>query len=239
MTLDLRGNRITYFGHSAFSLTTPSGQIALIDPWITSSPVCPEALKNPSRVDAILLTHAHSDHLGDTLALAKKHRPRIVAIFETCLWIESKGFEEETRPMSKGGSQTVGDFHITMTHAFHSNSISDGDQRIYAGEPAGLIVRLPGGFTLYHAGDTALFGDMKLIGELYRPDLVCLPIGDLYTMGPREAAYAVRLLGARHVVPIHYATFPFLRGTAAEFRGELRDQPAVQIHELKPGDSLG
>jgi len=237
--LDTKGNRLTYFGHSTFSLTTPSGKVALIDPWVMGNPVCPATLKKLSRLDVIFLTHAHSDHLGDLLALAKQHKPQIVAIFETCLWIESKGFAELTRPMGKGGTQKVGDFEVTMTHAFHSNSINDGGTRIYGGEPAGLVIRMPGDFTLYHAGDTALFGDMKLIAELYKPDLACLPIGDLYTMGPREAACAVRLLGVKHVVPMHYATFPFLTGTADAFRDEVRDIAEVEVHALKPGEHLG
>jgi L-ascorbate metabolism protein UlaG (beta-lactamase superfamily) len=236
--LNTKGNRITYFGHSTFSLTTPSGQVALIDPWVMTNPWCPEGQKKVTRLDAIFLTHGHTDHLGDLLALAKRYRPKIVAMFETCLWIESKGFVQETCPMGKGGTQKIGDFEVTMTHAFHSNSIDDQGVRHYGGEPAGYIIRMPGGFTGYHAGDTALFGDMKLIGELYKPDLAMLPIGDRFTMGPREAAYAIRLLGVKHVIPMHYATFSFLTGTAEAFRKETKKIKGLKIHEMKPGEHL-
>ena len=236
--LNTKGNRITYLGHSTFALTSASGQVALIDPWVTTNPFCPEALKKVDRLDAIFLTHGHTDHMGDLLALAKQHRPKIVASFETCLWIESKGFEEETCPMGKGGSQKIGDFELTMMHAFHSNSIDDQGVRIYGGEPAGYVIRMPGGFTLYHAGDTALFGDMKLIGELYKPQLAMLPIGDLFTMGPKEAAYAIRLLGAKHVIPMHYGTFSFLTGTAEALRKETKAIKGLKIYALKPGEKL-
>jgi len=165
-------------------------------------------------------------------------QPKIAAIFETCLWVESKGFEQETCPMGKGGLQKIGDFEITMTHAFHSNSIDDNGVRHYGGKPAGYIVHMPGGFKVYHAGDTALFGDMKLIGELYKPDLAMLPIGGRFTMGPREAAYAIRLLGVSHVVPMHYATSPFLTGTEVELRKETKKIKGLKIRALKPREKL-
>ena len=237
--LDTKGNRVTYFGHSTFSLTTPSGQVALIDPWVMTNPKCPENLKKVSKLDAIFLSHAHEDHLGDLLALAKQHKPQIVAMYETCVWIQGKGFGKETRPMGKGGTQRIGDFEVTMTHAFHSNSIDDNGVRVYAGEPAGLVIRMPGGFSVYHAGDTALFSDMKLIGELYKPDLALLPIGDHFTMGPREAAHAIRFLGVKHVLPMHYATFPVLTGRPEQLQEHAKDIGGLQIHALKPGEALG
>lgn len=237
--LDLRGNRLTYFGHSTFSVRTPSGQVALIDPWLRGNPRCPEPLKKMEKLDVILVTHGHGDHCGDLVELGKRHKPTIVAIYETCIWLGTQGLEDQTRPMNKGGTQKAGDFEITMVNAFHSSLILDDGKIIYAGEAAGYVVRLPGGFTLYHAGDTAVFGDMKLIGDLYKPELACLPIGDLFTMGPREAACAIRLLGVKHVVPMHYATFPPLTGTVEELRRETRDIAGLEIHEMKPGESHG
>jgi len=235
--LNTQGNKITWLGHSAFEITTASGAVTLIDPWTVGNPACPAALKTLPRVDVILLTHSHSDHFGDLFSIAHAHQPHIVAIYETCLWLESKGVGN-LLPMGKGGTQKTGEIEVTMVNAHHSNSIMDGDKLVYGGEPAGYIARFPAGFTLYHAGDTCVFGDMKLIGELYRPDVACLPIGDIFTRGPRGAAHVIKLLGVRHVIPMHYATFPMLTGTPEALRAAARDVPGLEIHVLKPGESI-
>jgi L-ascorbate metabolism protein UlaG (beta-lactamase superfamily) len=232
------GNKITWLGHSTFLLTTASGNTLLIDPWLASNPACPAAFHKLAHVDAIAVTHGHSDHIGDLLATAREHQPDVVSIFEIYLWLESKGIKK-LHPMGKGGTQKVGEFEFTLVDARHSNSIVDDGKVIYGGEPAGYVLRLPGGLTIYHAGDTALFGDMKLIGEIYKPDLALLPIGDHFTMGPREAAHAIRLLGVKHVIPMHYNTFPALTGTPQALREHAKDIAGLEIRALKPGESLG
>lgn len=236
--LNLRGNRITWLGHATFRITTPSGKVLLIDPWVMGNPACPETEKRPARIDILLITHGHFDHIADAVALAREHKPQVVAIYETCAWLESKGVGN-TLPMNKGGTQKVGECEVTMVHAVHSCGLLDEGKIVYGGEACGYVVRLPGGLTLYHAGDTAVFGDMKLIGELYKPEVVCLPIGDLFTMGPREAALAIRLLGARQVIPMHYGTFPPLIGTPAALQELTRDIDGLEIHALQPGQTLG
>jgi len=236
--LQTRGNKLTWLGHSAFQITTPGGKVIVIDPWILSNPVTPEPLKKFERIDFMLISHGHSDHIADAVELANKFKPQIAAIFETCAWLQSKGVQN-THPMNKGGTQKLGELEITMVNALHSGGIDDGGAVVYGGDPCGYVVRLPGGFTVYHAGDTAVFGDMKIIGELYAPDVALLPIGDLFTMGPREAALAVRLLNVRHVIPMHYGTFPVLTGRPEMLREHTRDVPSLEIHALKPGESIG
>lgn len=236
--LQTRGHKLTWLGHATFRITTASGQVILIDPWIASNPASPDSVKKVDKIDFLLITHPHFDHIADAVELARKHKPRVIAIHETCAWLGSKGVEN-TSPMNIGGTQKAGEMDVTMVGAVHSSGIQDGDRVIYGGDPAGFVIRLPGGFSIYHAGDTAVFGDMKLIGELYSPDLALLPIGDFYTMGPREAALAVRLLGVHHVVPMHFGTFPVLTGTPAKFREFARDISGLEIHEMKPGETIG
>jgi L-ascorbate metabolism protein UlaG (beta-lactamase superfamily) len=240
----LHDTKITYLGHSTILIETPGGKRILIDPWTTGNPTCPDEFKSPENLgalDMILVTHAHGDHISDLALVATAHpNAHIVAIYDLGAYISLYVPEATERflGMNKGGTQNLAGIGITMTHAFHSSSFTDkSGNLVYAGEPAGYILELEDGFTLYAAGDTALFGDMALIKELYHPDLAFLPIGDHFTMGPKEAACAVRLLGVTHVVPIHYATFPVLTGTPEALREHLGDL-AVTIHALESGGAL-
>jgi L-ascorbate metabolism protein UlaG (beta-lactamase superfamily) len=236
--LQTRGNKLTWLGHATFRIDTPTGKVILVDPWIQTNPMCPEAHKKLEHVDTMLITHGHFDHIADAVDLGKEFKPQIVGIYELCGWLESKGVPN-TSAMNKGGTQKVGEIEVTMVNAVHSCGIKDGDEVVYGGEACGYIIRLPGGFTVYHPGDTALFGDMKLIGELYAPDVALLPIGDHYTMGPREAAMAIRFLNVRHVIPMHFGTFPVLTGRPEQVRQLTQDISGLEIHTLRPGESIG
>ncbi|MFZ3217370.1 MAG: metal-dependent hydrolase [Candidatus Acidiferrales bacterium] len=236
--LHTRGNKLTWLGHAAFRIDTPSGQVILVDPWIQTNPLCPEPNKKLDRVDLMFVTHGHFDHIADAVEIGKKFKPQTVGIYELCAWLESKGVAG-TSAMNKGGTQKVGEVEVTMVDAVHSCGILDGDHIVYGGEACGYVLRLPGGLTLYHAGDTALFSDMKLIAELYAPDVALLPIGGHYTMGPREVAMAIRFLNVRHVIPMHFGTFPPLVGRPDHVRQLTKDISGLEIHELRPGESIG
>lgn len=235
----MSGTRIAWLGHSTVLLEAASGFRVLLEPFVHSNPRCPEEFKRVDRLDVIAASHAHFDHVGDAPALWRQARPTaIVAGVEVAHWMRQQGIDPAVVvEMNKGGTVRVGEAAITMTTANHSSSWVDGDVLRYGGEPAGLIVRFDDGFTAYHAGDTNVFGDMALIGELYSPDLVMLPVGDHYTMGPREAAKAVELLGARRVLPIHWGTFPVLTGTPAALRHECGSRGLdVEVLEVRPGE---
>jgi L-ascorbate metabolism protein UlaG (beta-lactamase superfamily) len=237
-----RETEIIYLGHSTILIKTPRGKRLLIDPWTSGNPACPAQYKDPGalgKLDIILATHIHNDHVGDLESIVRANPDAsVVGIFEACNWMKMKG-ADNIRPMSKGGTQTVDGIQITMTQAIHSSSFTEEDGSIvYGGEPAGYILALENGFTMYAAGDTGVFGDMAILHELYHPELAFLPIGDLFTMGPVQAAYAAKLLQIRHLVPIHYATFPALTGTPEALAESCAGLADLQIHALKPGDTL-
>ena len=230
--------KFTYLGHATVRCDLPSGEVMLIDPWVGQNPACPDEHKELERLDAMLITHAHFDHIADAVELARRHEPQIVVgCFEVCHWLESKGVKN-TSAMNLGGCQKVLGQSVSMVRADHSCGITDGDEILYGGAAAGYVVRLEAGYTFYHAGDTALFSDMQLIAEIYRPEMAFLPIGDLFTMGPDQAARACRYLGVRRVIPIHWGTFPLLTGTPERLGEHLASLGiACEMRKLQPGES--
>lgn len=227
----------TYYGHSTVRCDLPDGQVMLIDPWVQGNPRCPQNLHEFDRIDAILITHAHGDHLGDAVQLAKKYKPKqVVATYELCCWLESQGVEN-CSGMNLGGTQEVLGTRVTQVIAHHTSSLElGGDKPIYGGVATGFVVCLKNGYGFYHAGDTALFSDMQLIAELYRPRLAFLPIGDFFTMDPRQAALACKFLEVREVVPIHWGTFPQLTGRPEHLHKELASLGVnCEVVTLEPG----
>ena len=226
---------ITWFGHATFLLVSPGGRRIVFDPWITGNPKSPESAKQIGALDLILITHGHNDHTGDAVALGRSSGARTVAPFELAEWLGGKGLQNVTG-MNPGGTLNALGLSITMVQAIHSSSVEDDGHVVYTGVATGYVVKFENGLTIYYAGDTSIFGDMRLIGELYKPAIAFLPIGDSYTMGPEQAAKASELLGVKQIVPMHYGTFPALTGTPARLR-ELVGPRGVQVLELKPGET--
>ncbi len=235
---DFQGAAITWLGHATVLIQTPKGTTILIDPFIEHNPKYPKGFKLPDTIDLLLLTHGHMDHIADAVPVAKKHGPAVFGMVELIGWLDQHGLDEKkSTGMNIGGSHRHADVTLTLTEARHSSGISDGDNTIYGGDPAGFVIAIDNGPVLYHAGDTGVFSDMQLIRELHHPTIAMLPIGDHYTMGPKAAALAAKFLGAKTILPIHFGTFPALTGTPAALEKELEGSGVEVIH-TEPGKTL-
>ena len=237
-----RSCTITWYGHSCVEVRTADDKVIIFDPWF-ENPLSPRSPDDVDRCDLMLLSHGHDDHLGNALQVASRTRPDWPAIHELSLWLaRNYAGKDKVIGMNKGGTVIAAGMKVTMTHADHSAGAwnAGGETTLYFGEPVGFVVELADGTRLYHAGDTNVFSDMNLIRDLYAPDLAMLPIGGHYTMGPREAALAVEYLGVKHVLPMHYGTYPILAGTPDELRAELskRGLDDVEVHDVRPGESV-
>ena len=238
MSIINRGFALTWLGHNSFKLVTRGAKTVLIDPWVEGNPATPKDQKTFDKLDVMTISHGHGDHMGDAVTLGKKLKPTVICNYEIHQYLTRKGVPN-TSPMNKGGTVEVAGIKFTMVNATHSSGIEDGGQMIYGGEPCGYIITLEDGTRIYHAGDTAVMADMALIGEIYQPEIALLPIGDLYTMSPREAAYAARMLKPKYIVPAHYGTFPALTGTPEMLREELdKLKVTTEVVVLRPGESL-
>ncbi|MEK6674105.1 MAG: metal-dependent hydrolase [Planctomycetota bacterium] len=212
---------ITWFGHATVRLELPDGRIIFVDPWLTENPACPVNLKSPARCDIILLTHGHFDHVAEVPDLVKRFNPVVVANYDLCTVLEKKIGSGRFEGMNTGGTIDVDGVRISLTQAFHSSGFDSPTGPAYAGMPNGVVVKVDGLATLYDAGDTDVFGDMRLIAQLHQPKICILPIGDRFTMGAKGAALAVEMLQPTAILPVHYKTFPILAQSADEFRASL------------------
>jgi L-ascorbate metabolism protein UlaG (beta-lactamase superfamily) len=231
----MAGVSLTWLGHAAFRIDSPGGKRIYLDPWLTN-PSAPVGAEDVERMDILALTHGHSDHIGEAVSLGKRFTPKIVAIFELASWLERQGIEGASAlGMNKGGTVDVDGVKFTMTNALHSSGFGGDGDAVYLGEPAGFVVTFENGTKVYFAGDTAAFTDMQIIGKHLEPDVAVLPIGDHFTMGPRQAAVALDLLGVKRCVPSHYGTFPLLTGTPAALR---EHAPDVEVLAPEPGETI-
>ena len=227
---------ITWLGHSAYRIDTPGGKRVYVDPFL-DNPMCPESERNPERVDLIALTHGHDDHVGATVELAQRFECPVIALVELRGWLSTQGLpEDSTEAGNKGGTIEKEGVKVTFTDAKHSSSTFVDGTFVYLGEAAGLVIEVENGTKIYISGDTCVFGDMALIGRIYEPDIAILPIGDHYTMGPKEAAVAVELLGADRCIVGHFGTFPLLTGTPEALRAELAT--SCEVITPEPGETV-
>jgi L-ascorbate metabolism protein UlaG (beta-lactamase superfamily) len=231
----LKGTRITWLGHATVLVVTAKGTTILIDPFIAHNPKFPKDFVLPAKIDYILLTHGHMDHMADTVPVASKHGSTVVAVYELAAYVEGKG-AANTIGMNLGGTVQLDDVAVTMVDAKHSSGVQDENGTYYVGVASGFVLSIADGPVLYHAGDTAVFSDMKLIRELYQPSVAMLPIGGHFTMGPKEAALAVRFIAPKTVLPLHFGTFPPLTGTPEELAALV--DAGVEVVRWSPGESF-
>ncbi len=229
---------ITWLGHSAFQLVLPDERVILIDPWLKDNPSCPDSFKSIERCDLILLTHGHADHVGDVGALVKAHNPTVVGNFDLCAALQKRISKGRFSGMNTGGTQVLDGLTISLTQAFHSSGLDSPDGPQYAGMPNGVVLRGPGVASVYHAGDTDVFGDMKLIAQLFAPQICILPIGDHFTMGAAGAALAAEMLSPAAIIPCHYKTFPMLAQSPEDFRKALPQNLRNRLYSPDAGQPL-
>lgn len=235
--VSLQGTRITWLGHATVLIQTAKGTSLLIDPFIAQNPKFPRGFELPSKIDYVLLTHGHGDHISDAVPVATKHGSSVVAIYELADYVAGQGVaQDKTMGMNLGGTVQLGDVAVSMVEAKHSSGAQDKNGTHYVGIATGYVLSISGGPVLYHAGDTHVFGDMRLIAELYHPEVAMLPIGGFYTMGPKEAALSARYLGAKTILPLHFGTFPPLKGTPEELASLL--DPGFEVVRWKPGQTV-
>lgn len=238
-----------WYGQAAFKITTPGGKVIVIDPFITKNPKTPDDQKDLAKVgkvDLILVTHGHFDHIADVAELARITGAKVAMnadMGHTFGTLNIVPYKQLVRFNKSGPIQPIGDdITVTMVHAEHSSNVvhtdADGNKSVHpGGEPSGYIIKLEDGYTIYHAGDTGVFSDMAFIGEYYKPNLALLPIGGHFTMDPAHAAFAVKnLLKVKTVMPMHYGTFGLLKGTPEQLKSALGDT-AVDVVVMQPGET--
>lgn len=225
-----------WLGHSAFKLESPGGNTILVDPFLSQNPTTPDEHKQQKEVDYILLTHGHADHVGDSLEIAANTGCKVATMVELSRLLVSKhGLKKDQAvEFNKGGTVAFDDFSVTMVSANHSSSF-EGD---YAGDPGGLVISFDDDITFYHLGDTNIFYDLELYGELYDPDIIAVPMGDHYTMGAEEAAMACELIQADYAVPIHYGTMPVLSGDPEEFQELTEEKTDTEVWIPEAGENF-